>query len=113
MVTIEVVCIDDGLLNGGKEGVSMMVICREIGVIEGGVEWVGAELDTTGANGVCDDIGKMVVFTRMGIYLGLLGDADGLEFLLWAIHRDFDRGLVWCELEGIVNVGLMCQFGGR
>ena len=39
---IEVVRIDDGLLNGGREGVNMRVIGREMGLIEGSVEWVGA-----------------------------------------------------------------------
>ena len=113
MVTIEVVCTDDGLLNGGREGVSMRVIGREMGEVEGGVEWVSVELDTTRADGVHDDGGKVVGFTWMGIHLGLLGDAGGLEFLLWASCRDFDGGLMRCKLERIVNVGLMCRFGGR
>ena len=113
MVTIEVMCIDDGLLNVGREGVSMRVISREMGVVESGVERASTKLDTTWTDGISDDLGKMVRFTWMGVHLGLLCDAGGVEFLLRADRRDFYGGLVRCELEGIVDVGLICRFGGR
>ena len=60
VVMIEVVCIDDDLLNVEREGVGMRLIVREIGVVENGVERVSMKLDTTGADGVSDDIGKIV-----------------------------------------------------
>ena len=97
VVLIEVVCINDGLLSVGREGVSMRVIGREMGVVESGVERVGMKLDTTGADGVSDDVGKMVRFTWMGIHLGLLCDACGVEFLLRADRKDFYGGLVRCK----------------
>ena len=96
MVTIESMCIDDGLLNGGKEGKSVGVICLGMGVVKGSVEGVSAELITTGADSIGDNVRKMVWFTRMSIHLRLLCDAGGVEFVLRADCRDFDVGLVRC-----------------
>ena len=66
-----------------------------------------SELDATWSHGIFEDRDKMMLFARVGIHLGLLGDAGGIEFLMRSNRRNLDRWLVRGLLEGIVDVRLM------
>lgn len=77
------------------------------------VKRVGAKLDATGTDCILDDCGKVVWFARMCVHLLLLGDASCAEFLLGGDGRNFNGRLMGSKLGGVVNVCLVCWFGGR
>lgn len=78
VISVEVVGINNSLLDGRRKGISIRVICGEMSHIEFGVKGICSELDATWSHGIFEDRDKMMLFARVGIHLGLLGDASGI-----------------------------------
>ena len=111
VVTIEVMCIHDGLLDSRRKCAGVWVIGREVCCGECGALRVSVELDAARTNSIGDDVCKMMGLAWMGSHLCLLGDGCGTEFLVWADRRDFCGRLMRRSVEGIVNVCLEGSFG--
>ena len=106
VITIKIVGINDGLADGGWEGGSVRMVLGEVFGGERSVFGIYPDIDGSGADRVRAKGDKVVRATWVCRHLGLLGDARGFEFLMGSNCWDFDRGSVWVELVGVVDIGL-------